>query len=118
MLNYSPPLDQIFHALADPTRRALVERLGDRPLAVGELAKPFALSLPAILQHLQILEASGLVKSEKIGRSRICRLEPAALEAVETWVAGRRSHLQRQFDRLGEYLQATSDEDEQPGSPR
>lgn len=117
MLNYPAQLDQIFHALADPTRRAVVERLGGQPLAVGELAKPFALSLPAILQHLQILEASGLVRTEKVGRSRICRLEPAALEAVESWVAGRRSHWQRQFDRLGEYLQATSDEEDQPGSP-
>lgn len=110
MLNHSPPLDRIFHALADPTRRALVERLGRQPLPVGELAKPFAVSLPAILQHLQVLEQSGLVRSEKIGRTRICRLEPDALEAVERWVMGRRAEWNRHFDRLGEYLAATADE--------
>lgn len=112
MLNYSaPPLERIFHALADPTRLAVVERLGQGQLAVGELAKPFALSLPAVLQHLQILEASGLVRTEKIGRTRMCRLEPAALEAVERWVAGRRAVWERHFDRLGEYLAATADDE-------
>ena len=110
MLNCSPPLDRIFHALADPTRRALVERLGREPLPVGELAKPFAVSLPAILQHLQVLEQSGLVRSEKVGRTRICRLEPDALEAVERWVMGRRAEWNRHFYRLGEYLAATADE--------
>jgi len=119
MLNYSAlPLDRIFHALADPTRRAVVERLGAEPLAVGELAKPFALSLPAVLQHLQILEASGLVRTEKIGRTRMCRLEPAALEAVERWVAGRRAVWERHFDRLGEYLAATADDDPERGDPQ
>ncbi len=114
MLNYSPAaadLDRIFHALADPTRRAVVERLGIEPLAVSELAKPFSLSLPAVLQHLQILEASGLVRTEKIGRTRICRLEAAALAAVERWVAGRRAVWERHFDRLGEYLAATAEQD-------
>lgn len=119
MLNHSAPsLDRIFHALADPTRRAVVERLGNEPIAVGELAKPFALSLPAVLQHLQILEASGLVRTEKVGRTRMCRLETGALEAVERWVAGRRAVWERHFDRLGEYLAETADDDNDSGDQR
>jgi DNA-binding transcriptional ArsR family regulator len=114
MLNYGapaggPPLDALFHALADPTRRAMVERLSRGPASVSELARPFAISLPAVVQHLQILEASGLVRSEKVGRVRTCRVEPAALRPVEQWIAERRQTWERRFDRLGEILAGQAD---------
>jgi DNA-binding transcriptional ArsR family regulator len=114
MLNYGapaggPPLDLLFHALADPTRRAMVERLSRGAASVSELARPFAISLPAVVQHLQILEASGLVRSEKVGRVRTCRVEPAALRPVEQWIAERRQTWERRFDRLGEILAGQAD---------
>lgn len=106
MLNQSPTpsLDLLFQALADPTRRAMVERLSRGPASVSTLARPLAMSLPAVMQHLQVLEASGLVRSEKVGRVRTCRIEPRALRTVEEWVARRRAAWERRFDRLGEYL--------------
>ncbi|HEY1722294.1 MAG TPA: metalloregulator ArsR/SmtB family transcription factor [Magnetospirillaceae bacterium] len=104
MLNYSIELDQTFQALADPTRREMIERLSRGPASVSELAKPLAMSLPAVLQHLQILETSGLVKTEKVGRVRTCRIETKALRAAEQWVAERRAMWERRLDRLGEYL--------------
>jgi DNA-binding transcriptional ArsR family regulator len=87
----APALDRVFHALADPTRRAMVERLGRGPASVGQLAAPLAMSLPAVLQHLQVLEASGLVRSQKVGRVRTCQVVPAALRSAEQWIADRRS---------------------------
>ena len=113
MLNQSGALDQVFQALADPARRVMVERLAHGQASVSELARPLAMSLPAVLQHLQVLEASGLVRSEKIGRVRTCRIQPEALRTAETWIARRRAGWQRRLDRLGEYLvaqDATSDE--------
>ena len=104
MLNQQPALTSIFHALADPARRGMVERLSQGPASVTELAKPFAMSLPAVLQHLRLLEASGLVRSEKTGRVRTCRIEPAALAAAEHWVAARRRAWERRLDRLGALL--------------
>ena len=104
MLNQSAPLDLMFQALADPTRRIMVERLCRGPASVSELAKPFAMSLPAVVQHLQVLEASGLVRSEKLGRVRTCRVEPKALRTVEEWVGERRLIWEHRLDRLGEYL--------------
>ena len=104
MPNQSTPLDLMFQALADPTRRAMVERLSHGPASVKELARPIAMSLPSVLQHLQILEASGVVRSEKIGRVRTCRVEPAALQAVERWVNERRTSWERRLDHLGNYL--------------
>jgi DNA-binding transcriptional ArsR family regulator len=104
MLNYQPSIDLMFQALADPTRRVMVERLSRGPATVSELARPFDMSLPAIVQHLQILEKSGLVRSEKVGRVRTCRVEPMALSTVEQWIADRRSTWERRFDRLGEVL--------------
>lgn len=98
-------LDLTFQALADPTRRAIVERLGRGPASVSELAAPFAMSLPAIVQHLQLLEASGLVRSEKVGRVRTCRMEPAALSLAEQWIGQRRADWERRLDRLGDYLE-------------
>jgi len=104
--NQLPSLDQVFHALADPTRRGMVERLVRGPASVSELsgAAPRAISLPAVLQHLQVLEASGLVRSEKVGRVRTCRIEPDALRAAEAWVTGQRTAWETRLDRLGGYL--------------
>ena len=104
MLNQSAPLDRVFQALADPTRRMMVERLSGGPVSVSALAKPLAMSLPAVIQHLQVLEACGLVRSEKIGRVRTCRIEPAALRGAEQWIAARQAAWERRLDRLGAYL--------------
>ena len=106
MLNKSATLDHVFQALADPTRRVMVERLARGPASVSELARPLAMSLPAVLQHLQVLEASGLVQSEKTGRVRTCRIQPATLRTAETWIARRRAGWERRLDRLGDYLAA------------
>jgi len=110
MLNQRPPLDPLFHALADASRRSMVERLSRGPASVTELAEPLAMSLPAVVQHLQVLEASGLVQSEKVGRVRTCRIEPGALRPVEQWIAERRASWERRLDRLGEYLAEGTDE--------
>lgn len=100
----------MFQALADPGRRIMVERLTRGPASVSELAKPLDMSLPAVVQHLQVLEASGLVRSEKIGRVRTCRIEPAALRTAEKWISERRTVWERRLDRLGEFLAAQADE--------
>jgi DNA-binding transcriptional ArsR family regulator len=103
-------MDRVLHALADPSRRVIVERLSNGPASVSELARPLPMSLPAVIQHVQVLEASGLVRSEKVGRVRTCRMEPAALRPVERWIGARRSSWERRLDRLGEYLEETADE--------
>jgi DNA-binding transcriptional ArsR family regulator len=113
MLNKLAALDRMFHALADPTRRVMVERLARGPASVSELAKPLTMSLPAVVQHLQVLEASGLVRSEKMGRVRTCRIEPKGLRAAEQWIAERRTIWEHRLDRLGEYLAAHPDEPSQ-----
>lgn len=102
----------MFQALADPTRRLMVERLCRGPASVSELAEPFAMSLPAVVQHLHVLEASGLVRSQKTGRVRTCRIEPAALRSAEQWINERRTLWEQRFDRLGALLAETA-EDEQ-----
>ena len=99
----------VFHALGDPTRRAIVERLSAGPTSVSELAGPLNVSLTAVSQHLRVLEDSGLVRTEKVGRVRTCNLDPAGLSAVERWVRDRRSAWERRLDRLGDLL-AESDE--------
>jgi DNA-binding transcriptional ArsR family regulator len=104
MLNYNPSLDLMFQALGDPSRRAMVQRLSEGPASVSELAKPLKMSLPGVVQHLQVLEASGLVISEKVGRVRTCRLETKAMQLAEQWIAQRRSSWERRLDRLGEFL--------------
>lgn len=104
MLNQVQSLDLLFQALADPSRRTIVDRLSRGPASVSALAEPLAMSLPAVLQHLQVLEASGLVRSEKVGRVRTCRLEPAALRSAEHWISERRTLWERRLDRLGEFL--------------
>src|ERR687886_731080 len=100
----SEPLDRVFQALADPTRRSLVDRLARGPASVSELARPLPMTLPAVVQHLQVLEASGLVRSEKVGRVRTFHITPAALRSAEQWLAQRRSTWERRLDRLGELL--------------
>ncbi len=109
MLNYSNPLDRVFQALADPARRIMVERLSRGPASVSDLARPLDMSLPAVMQHLQVLEASGLVRSGKAGRVRTCRIDPAALRTVEDWIARRRAAWEHRFDRLGDYLAEQDD---------
>jgi DNA-binding transcriptional ArsR family regulator len=104
VLNQSPTLDRVFHALADPNRRVIVDRLARGPATVSALAEPLAISLPAVLQHLQVLEASGLVRSEKVGRTRTCQVDSAALGNAERWIAERRTTWERRLDRLGAYL--------------
>jgi DNA-binding transcriptional ArsR family regulator len=103
MLNH-PALDLVFQALADPSRRTMVERLGRGPASVSELAQPLDMSLPAVIQHLRVLETSGLVRSEKMGRVRMCRIEPKAFAAAEGWFAKRRATWERRFDRLDAFL--------------
>ncbi len=94
----------VFHALGDPTRRAIVERVSRRPMSVSDLARPLDITQTAVTQHLQILELSGLVLTENIGRVRQCRLDPAGLSMVEQWVADRRFAWEQRLDRLGEIL--------------
>src|SRR5688500_6793538 len=98
MLDPAPSLSLVFQALADPTRRLMVERLCRGPASVTELARPFAMSLPAIVQHLQVLEASGLVRSEKIGRVRTCHIETTPLRSAEHWITARRTLWERRLD--------------------
>jgi DNA-binding transcriptional ArsR family regulator len=104
MLNYQPSLTRVFHALADPTRRAIVEHLGHGEAPVSELAKPLAMSLAAVVQHIQVLEQSGIIVTSKTGRVRTCRIEPRALRDAEAWIARRRGVWERRLDRLGEIV--------------
>jgi DNA-binding transcriptional ArsR family regulator len=117
VLNQSATLDRVFQALADPTRRMIVERLSRGPASVSELARPLPMSLPAVVQHLQVLEGSGLVRSEKVGRVRTCRIEPSALRPAERWITERRSGWERRLDRLGDYLAEHHDQPEEGSSP-
>src|SRR4051812_24880914 len=105
-------VDRVFHALGDPTRRAMVERLSKGPLSVSGLATPLNITLTAVAQHLQLLEESGLVRTEKIGRVRTCRLETAGFSVLEQWIRDRRSMWERRLDRLGDLL-TESDKGEQ-----
>lgn len=104
MLNQSPSLDLMFQALADPARRSMVSRLTRGPASVSALAEPLDMSLPAVMQHLQVLETSGLVRTEKVGRVRTCTIEPKALRTAEEWIIGQRAIWERRLDRLGDYL--------------
>ena len=103
MLDQSP-VARAFHALGDPTRRAIVERLCRAPKSAKELAGPLQLTLAAVVQHLQVLEESGLIRTRKIGRVRTCRIEPAGLQVAQDWIAKRRSRWERRLDRLGAVL--------------
>ena len=108
MLDQSADLDRVFHALADPGRRVMVQRLSTGPASVSELGRPLAMSLAAVLQHVQVLEASGLVRSQKTGRTRTCSINPAVLRSAESWIAERRALVERRLDRLGGYLAETA----------
>jgi DNA-binding transcriptional ArsR family regulator len=99
-----PDIGAIFRTLAEPTRRAIVERLSRGPATVSELARPFEMTLAAVLQHLQALEEAGLIRSEKVGRVRTCQLAPEGLSVLAGWVADRRHPIERRLDRLGEFL--------------
>jgi transcriptional regulator, ArsR family len=115
MLNQLSELDRVLYALADPTRRSIVERLSDGPASVSDLAEPLEMSLSAVLQHLRVLETSGVVRSEKVGRVRVCRMEPAALGVVEQWARQRRQTWERRLDRLGDVLaELAAEEKERP----
>ena len=105
MLNKSLALDRTFQALSDPTRRSILAQLTRGPTSVSELARPLAMSLPAVMQHLAVLQGSGLVRSEKVGRVRTCRIDQQALSTAEQWINRRRIEWERNLDRLGEYLQ-------------
>src|SRR5579864_1499441 len=114
MLNHSAAtVDRVFRALADPTRRALVEHLSRGPASVTELSQPHDISLAAIVQHLQVLEESGVVRTQKVGRVRTCAIEPGGLSVVERWIGERRALWERRFDRLADILA----EETSPPSP-
>ena len=97
-------IGRLFHALGDPTRRAIMERLSDRPLSASQLALPLKITLTAVIQHLQILEECGLVRTEKIGRMRTCRIDSRGLNALEQWIRDLRAHWEERLDRLGDLL--------------
>ena len=99
-----PDIDRVFHALGDPSRRAIMEKLSLGPISVSRLAEPLDITLAAVVQHLQVLEESGLVQTEKVGRVRTCRIEPAGLSAAQKWLGDRRSTWERGLDRLGNLL--------------
>jgi DNA-binding transcriptional ArsR family regulator len=122
MLNYLS-VDHVFHALGDPTRRALLERLSRGPASISDLATPLDITLAAVVQHVQVLEQAGIVHSEKVGRVRTCRLEPKGLAVAERWIAERRSRWERRLDRLGAVLTerlppAGPGESAAPGNPQ
>jgi DNA-binding transcriptional ArsR family regulator len=108
MLHQSPALDLMFHALADPSRRLMLDRLTTGPATVSDLARPFAMSLPAVVQHLKVLEASGLVGSQKVGRVRTCHVETGALRTAEQWISERRTTWEHRLDRLGHILEEST----------
>ncbi len=114
MLNNDAQLDLMFQALSDPTRRAMVERLSRGPASVSELAKPLPMSLPAVVQHLQVLEQSGLVTTQKTGRVRTCTLDATAMSRAEQWIGERRLAWNRKLDRLGAFLAAEGGTDDAP----
>jgi len=116
MLNQSDDLNLLFHALGDPWRRAIVERLSRGPAPVSELARPLPMSLPAAMQHLGVLEAAGLVRSQKAGRVRTCAIEPRALSQAERWINARRVEWENRLDRLGDYLKTLETEGDDDGS--
>jgi DNA-binding transcriptional ArsR family regulator len=103
-------IDRVFHALGDPTRRAIVERLSEGPISASRLATPLNITVAAVVQHLQLLEKSGLVRTTKTGRVRTCRIEPAGLSAAERWISERRSLWERRLDRLGDLLAEPEEE--------
>jgi DNA-binding transcriptional ArsR family regulator len=118
MLNKNALLDATFQALADRTRRTMLSRLTREPISVSELARPLAMSLPAVMQHLAVLERSGLVRSKKVGRVRTYLIEPKTLGHVEQWINSRRIEWENHFDQLGKYLQSLKSEGRSNGEPK
>jgi DNA-binding transcriptional ArsR family regulator len=106
MLNNSAQLDRLFNALADRSRRVMIERLSRGPAPVTELARPLAMSLPSVMQHLEVLQAAGLVHSKKVGRVRTCSIHPQVLSRVEHWLNARRVEWEQRLDRLGAFLES------------
>ena len=104
MVNQTADLDRVFQALADPGRRLMVDRLSRGPASVSELARPLTMSLAAVVQHVQVLEVCGVVKTSKVGRTRICRIDPAAMTTAEQWITDRRHVWESRLDRLGDVL--------------
>ena len=104
MKRKQPNVDHVFHALGDSTRRAILEKLSEGPISVSRLAEPLDISLAAVVQHLQVLEESGLVRTEKVGRVRTCSIEPAGFSVAQQWIGDRRSIWEQRFDRLGDLL--------------
>jgi DNA-binding transcriptional ArsR family regulator len=104
MLSQAARVHRVFHALGDPTRRAIVEKLSYGPASVSSLAVPLDISVAAVVQHLQVLEESGLVRTHKVGRVRTCRMDPVGFSVAERWIASRRSLWERRLDRLGDLL--------------
>jgi DNA-binding transcriptional ArsR family regulator len=111
MSKLKPDIDRIFHALGDPTRRAIVVKLCAGPLSVSLLANPLHITPTAVIQHLQVLEECGLVRTEKVGRVRTCRIETAGFSALEEWIRHHRAMWERRLDRLGELLEEPDDGD-------
>lgn len=111
MPNYSSEVDTVLRALADPTRRAIVERLATSPAVVSELAAPFTMALPSLMQHLRVLEDAGVVTSEKQGRVRTVSLRPGALDVLHLWLGEQRTPAEHQADRLGIHLTRSAPED-------
>jgi DNA-binding transcriptional ArsR family regulator len=97
-------IDRLFHALGDPTRRAILDRLSSGPMSVSRLAEPLEITLTAVAQHLLVLEECALVRTEKLGRVRTCRIAPEGFSALERWIRGHRSQWERRLDRLGDML--------------
>jgi len=114
MLDQRIDLDRTFQALADKSRRSMVERLTLGPASVSELAEPLAMSLAAVVQHVQVLEACGVVKTEKVGRTRMCQIDPAAMTAAGQWITDRRRGWEARLDRLGDLLSDVSTTEKRP----
>ena len=118
MPNQSAGLNRVFHALSDPTRRAILGRLSRGPASVSELAKPFAMAMPSLLQHLQVLEASRLIRTEKVGRVRTCAMQPAALGAAGAWIAEQRAIWEGRLDRMAAYVASLQARERKHGKRR
>jgi DNA-binding transcriptional ArsR family regulator len=118
MPKYSQTLDRMFRALGDPSRRAMVERLALGPASVSELARPFDMALPSVVQHLGVLEAAGIVTSTKVGRVRTYQLAVDALTPAAEWIRGQRLPAERDLDRLGEHLQQQNPPQDRPQSQK
>jgi DNA-binding transcriptional ArsR family regulator len=118
MLNKNSSLDATFRALGDRTRRSMLARLTREPISVSELARPLAMSLPAVMQHLAVLERSGLVRSKKVGRVRTYLIEPKTLGQAEQWINSRRIEWENHFDQLGKYLKSLQSQGEPNGEPK